>query len=309
MVKRLANDLPLRSPSETDGAACRVDLTHLKRVRRTMQRTEESKFLPCKKRHPGDRLHLELLLGTTEYLDRMFLGSDTTAHLKEKYNLLSVYRCNVPGRFAESEKEWKEFQAVWPIVHFANKTPESIARQLSLSGDEVAQMAACMAASIVDAKQQTVDLTGRRIGVVIVDPKTGQVLARSGDERLQQGTTAHNPLATSIVLAIQGVSRLERQSAISHGMDSTAFRSGQYLCTGCDCYTTLEPTAFEAMALVHARIRRTVFGCALTDAPGGLTGIAVHTLPGTNHKYRAFACGPESELGKVCRELRDGGDF
>ena len=50
------------------------------------------------------------------------------------------------------------------------------------------------------------------------------------------------------------------------------------------------------MALVHSRVRRVVFGIADKDM-GGLGGAAestdsqntgIHTLPGTNHHYRAF---------------------
>ena len=60
-----------------------------------------------------------------------------------------------------------------------------------------------------------------------------------------------------------------------------------------DLYITKEPEIFEAMALVHSRIRRVVFGIPDKEA-GGLGGCglatAVHSLPGTNHKYRVFCC-------------------
>ena len=56
---------------------------------------------------------------------------------------------------------------------------------------------------------------------------------------------------------------------------------------------------YEAMALVHSRVRRVVFGIP-DGAMGGLGGVApdaqnsqnnsagIHSLPGTNHHYRAF---------------------
>lgn len=60
-------------------------------------------------------------------------------------------------------------------------------------------------------------------------------------------------------------------------------------------YMTREPSVFEAMALVHSRVRWVVFGEANKD-DGGLGGTgtsnAVHSLPGTNHRYRAFRCEP-----------------
>ena len=64
-----------------------------------------------------------------------------------------------------------------------------------------------------------------------------------------------------------------------------------------DVYLTKEPNAYEAMALVHSRVRRVVFGTADKEM-GGLGGVAdsiddgfkrgIHCLPGTNHHYRAF---------------------
>ena len=53
---------------------------------------------------------------------------------------------------------------------------------------------------------------------------------------------------------------------------------------------------FEAMALVHSRVRRVIFGVP-NKGMGGLGGVAasekgssvgIHSLPGTNHHYRAF---------------------
>jgi tRNA(Arg) A34 adenosine deaminase TadA len=63
-----------------------------------------------------------------------------------------------------------------------------------------------------------------------------------------------------------------------------------------DVYVTREPNVYEAMALVHSRVRRVVFGVRDrgTGGLGGATGAAdgrntgIHSLPGTNHHYRAF---------------------
>jgi tRNA(Arg) A34 adenosine deaminase TadA len=144
---------------------------------------------------------------------------------------------------------------------------------------------------------------------------SGPSLSRDGSfilQKLQQQRSSKpsssisihdNPLATSIVLAIQGVSRKERQKAISDGMESSEFQKGQYLCTGYDLYTTHEPTVFEAMALLHSRIRRVVYGCSYLQHGGGIKDMKIHTLPSTNHHYRAFACQPSSPLHEQCERI------
>lgn len=94
------------------------------------------------------------------------------------------------------------------------------------------------------------------------------------------------------------MSRRERSNAIGLGMSSSEFASGQYLCTGYDLYSTMEPDIYEAMACVHSRFRRVIFGIS-KEGIGGLGGSglanAVHSLPGTNHHYRVFKCSNSSE--------------
>ena len=91
-------------------------------------------------------------------------------------------------------------------------------------------------------------------------------------------------LATTLSLSLFGASRQH-----THLMHSSSFCGWVRY----DLYTTHEPSVFEAMALVHSRIRRVVFGRA-NPFDGGLGGTgpdtAVHCLAGTNHHYRVFFC-------------------
>ncbi|CAM9678563.1 unnamed protein product [Laminaria digitata] len=74
--------------------------------------------------------------------------------------------------------------------------------------------------------------------------------------------------------------------------------SKQYLCTGYDLYTTREPCLMCAMALVHSRVRRVVYG--VRDPERGCLGslMMLHTLPSLNHNYRAF----EGVCADDCRQ-------
>jgi len=85
------------------------------------------------------------------------------------------------------------------------------------------------------------------IGAVIVDPDSGEVLARASN-----GPIARNdPTAHAEILALR----------------AAAEQLGNYRLTGLDLYATLEPCAMCAGAISHARIRRLVFGA--TDEKGG----------------------------------------
>jgi tRNA(Arg) A34 adenosine deaminase TadA len=307
LLKRLSDELPLKAAGD-DGVA---DLTHLKRVKKTLTESVEGSGqvdiitdgASKTKKRPRSKaaMRLEVVMGDVPRIDRSY--THPVDELQAMYNVTSVFKRLVPSRPAESEQERLEFQSYWPVVYFEHRTMECRARGLCLNAEEITAMNDGMKAALQDANMYP--LTAHpSTGTVVVDPKTGQICARSSEERkLQHADRNINPLATSVLMAVQGVSRQERQAAVSQGLDSAVFHAGQYLCTGLDVYCTHEPTTFEAMALVHARIRRLVFGFQCKDALGGLTVMSVHALPGTNHKYRAFCCQEGSELEQACRKL------
>ena len=63
---------------------------------------------------------------------------------------------------------------------------------------------------------------------------------------------------------------------------------GSYRLTDTTLYVTLEPCPMCAMAIVHARVRRLVFGA--WDPRAGAAGsvIDIFTLPGLNHRVDVF---------------------
>ena len=85
------------------------------------------------------------------------------------------------------------------------------------------------------------------IGAVVVDPATGEVIARAANSPI----ASHDPTAHAEILALR----------------AAAARVGNYRLTGLTLVVTLEPCAMCAGAISHARIGRLVFGA--TDAKGG----------------------------------------
>lgn len=241
----------------------------------------------------------------------------------------SFIRRSLPGRPAKNKEERDEWnKSQWPTLFFEKKTTQYKQEEMALTSAEVSMMKLGLQEAISDAlvgKKQWMEWRMQQessyvnessiTGAIVMNSQTGSVVSRASQERKLQGLAEdsasseatskekemwetfpdnQNILCTAPILAIQGVSRIERQSALSSGMESEEFKRGQYLCTGYDVYLTKEPNVFEAMSLVHSRVRRVIFGIS-DDRVGGLGGAqssgqhaGIHNLPGTNHHYRAF---------------------
>jgi tRNA(Arg) A34 adenosine deaminase TadA len=89
------------------------------------------------------------------------------------------------------------------------------------------------------------------VGAVILDPKTGEVIATAGNGPI----AAHDPTAHAEITALR----------------AAAAKLGNYRLTDLTLVVTLEPCAMCAGAISHARIGRVVFGA---DDPKG--GAVVH---------------------------------
>ena len=95
------------------------------------------------------------------------------------------------------------------------------------------------------------------VGAVIVrDGAEGPQLLATGYNR---PITTHDPTAHAEIVALRHAATL----------------LGNYRLPGCTLYVTLEPCAMCAMALMHARLARVVWG-----APDPKTGAAVSVGPG-----------------------------
>ena len=260
-------------------------LSHLKRVKRerVIQLHHGAEFKPVYKKAKHDDV-LQVLLSLA--------CDDATDVLKpfiDKYNL-QVERALLPSRPADSKDEQESFNKIWPTIYFHRKSAEHKQSELKLTSNDLAAMVIGMKEAIIDG------------AAVIMNPAINVVVSRASEELTFQGiSVSSNPLASSPILAIQGVSRKERQEALRQGAATSAFRRGQYLCTGYDIFLLREPSMFEAMALMHSRIRRVVFGIK-NSMDGGLGGSGqyLHCLAGTNHRYRVFNCLEGTDLWASC---------
>jgi tRNA(Arg) A34 adenosine deaminase TadA len=249
LCKRLAQECPLSS-----------NLLHLKRVRNPSlihKKNKSSSSPPNKK----SKILLQVLIGT----------DDTQT---EYGPLIPV---QVPGRPPSSPNEHAKFTDIWPTTYLPLNTPEHFEQQNKLQQKEIMELQKLMDTIVIPNNQ------------VLVVTSDFQVVSNSYNEEEEQSMIANNPLATPIILALQGVSRLERQNANTLSLQT--FQKGQYLCTGYDVLSPHPPTVFESMACLHHRIRRFFFYQQQNQSSiqtHGLSKHYIHNLPGTNHRYRAF---------------------
>jgi len=118
----------------------------------------------------------------------------------------------------------------------------------------------------------------------------GAVLV-SGDRVIAGG--ANRPIASSDPTAHAEIEALRAGGGVL----------GSYRLTDTTLYVTLEPCPMCAMAIVHARVRRLVFGAwdARAGAAGSVTDI--FSLPGLNHRVDVFGGVLMEECGSVLREF------
>ena len=126
---------------------------------------------------------------------------------------------------------------------------------------------------------QTAEMQGEvPVGALIVDPD-GRVIAEAANGPIG----LNDPTAHAEVLALR-----QAGNAL-----------GNYRMPGCTMYVTLEPCAMCAAALVHARMRRLVYGAPDPKTGACGTVLNIPSAPGMNHKIEIVG----GELAEKCGEL------
>jgi tRNA(adenine34) deaminase len=125
-----------------------------------------------------------------------------------------------------------------------------------------------------DAQAMNLALEQARLARAAGEVPVGAVIVRRGAEGLEliasghnRPITTHDPTAHAEIVALREAAR----------------RLGNYRLPECELFVTLEPCAMCAMALMHARFKRVVFGA--TDPKTGAAGSVLDLFaePRLNH--------------------------
>ncbi|WP_159015848.1 tRNA adenosine(34) deaminase TadA [Cognatiluteimonas profundi] len=106
------------------------------------------------------------------------------------------------------------------------------------------------------------------VGAVLLSP-AGDVIGEGWNRNISD----HDPTAHAEIIA----------------MRQAGMRLGNHRLVGCTLYVTLEPCAMCAMAMIHARIARLVFGAA--DPKTGAAGSVFDLLADPRHNHRVLVQG------------------
>ncbi len=121
------------------------------------------------------------------------------------------------------------------------------------------------------------------VGAVVVDGRSGEVLAKAGNE--VEGS--RDPTAHAELLVIRAAAALR---------DTTRL-------VGCDIYVTLEPCAMCAQAIAFARLRRLYYGAADPKGGGVDHGARIYAQPTCHHRPEVLGGIQESRAAALLRRF------
>jgi len=121
------------------------------------------------------------------------------------------------------------------------------------------------------------------VGAVIVDSKTGRVVATNGNQMLGR----HDPTAHAEMLAIRAAANMV----------------GSQRLVDCDLYVTLEPCPMCAAAISLARIRRLYFGAFDPKGGGVEHGPRIYDHSTCNHKPEVYGGLEEKKAARLLKDF------
>lgn len=272
IVQKICSSLPLPS------------LLHLKRVRKSITDASQLEIILC-------------LVSSYPTLPSTDLTSIIGSELDEILNH-DMRIAKVPQKPPLTRKQYNEALTYWPTLFHEDKLIAASLQGSLFTEAERTNMTNYMRRAITAAKCAK-GVHQVAVGAVIVNPDDDTVIATAYDNR-----NIH-PLQHACMLCIDLVAREQgggcwnskadaKLQSVEENTEQNVEKKGSYLCTGYDLYLTREPCTMCAMALVHSRIRRVVYGC---PSPEGALGTVykLHVQSGLNHHFQVFKglCGEE----------------
>lgn len=238
----------------------------------------------------------------------------------DSQGLGAPFLVDVPAWPPLTRRQFEQARAYWPSsFHEDRQVTRALEGQL-FSEAECATMQGHMERA-VQAAHRAAARGLRAVGIVVVDPVTGRVLATAHDCRSTRRPLLHAAMVgIDLVARGQGRGALEldlarlpactfappllaRAGTVRKLAPAEANGEGEdqdlpYVCTGLDVYMTREPCLMCAMALLHSRVRRVFYGAASPDGALG-SCFRLHARPDLNHRFQVF----RGVLEPQCRAL------
>jgi tRNA(adenine34) deaminase len=158
-----------------------------------------------------------------------------------------------------------------------------------------------MSSALIQDFTEDPDAIGMRLALdqahnalLVGEVPVGAVIVRRGESGLQVVATGYNrPITTHDPTAHAEIVALRHAATLL----------GNYRLPECELYVTLEPCAMCAMALMHARFKRVVFGA--TDPKTGAAGSVLNLFgePKLNHHTELVGGVMAEPCGALLREF------
>jgi tRNA(adenine34) deaminase len=139
-----------------------------------------------------------------------------------------------------------------------------------------------------------------------------EYIERALEQAQAAGAAGEVPIGAVLVrdgiVIASGQNRVVRDNDPTAHAELVALRAAgaalqNYRLTGCELYVTLEPCAMCAGAMMHARLRRVVYGAR--DPKAGADGSVLQVLnfPQSNHKIEVISGVSAGACGTLLREF------
>ena len=195
--------------------------------------------------------------------------------------------CKVSGKSPKTKEQHRQANQIWPCNFHPSKDVEKLLTGTFFQPEQVARQYEYMELALNVAKAK-----GALVGAVVVNPKSGEVIATAHDERLR------NPSNHAVMGVLENVAAVQREFRDTEESKNAKEKDLPYLCTGYDLYVTREPCIMCAMAMIHSRVRRVFYGYESEFGALG-TKCKIHTINALNHHYLVF----KNILSNECRIL------